>query len=71
MLRDVEKAVERGGELSKLAQVLLYFHDRNRLLKNACHAAELYIRSGHAEHEHGVLMKRLADVQKSSPSVIL
>lgn len=61
-LREAEQAVDHGGRASKLTRVLLYIHKRNRLLQDACKAAELYVRSGHGEHEHAVLVKRLLDV---------
>jgi len=41
----------------------------NRLMLQACNAAELYVRSGHAEHEHSVLIKCLADVRRRKESV--
>lgn len=41
----------------------------NRLMLQACDAAELYIRSGHAEHEHSVLIKCLADLRRHKESV--
>ncbi len=37
--------------------------EHNRKLREVCKAAELYIRSGHAEHEHSVLIKCLAVVR--------
>ncbi len=49
---------EPGNNMQKLAE-------RNRLLTAACQAAELYIRSGNASHEHSVLVKRLADLRAS------
>lgn len=39
---------------------------QNRLLKAVCDAAELYIRSGHAEHEHSVLVQRLDELRSSN-----
>lgn len=63
ILREAEQAANRGGDDSKLAQALLYLRERNRLLKDVCRAAELYIRSGHGEHEHSVLVKRLGDLR--------
>lgn len=63
-LREAEQAVDQGDGESKLAQVLLYMQKRNRLLRDACKAAEIYIRSGHGEHEHAVLVKRLSDLQE-------
>jgi CBS domain-containing protein len=71
VLKDAEETVERSGESETPSQVLLFFRDRNRLLQNACQAAELYIRSGHAEHEHSVLIKRLAALQKSRHGVMV
>ena len=63
-LREAEEAVKSGNGASKLAQVLLYLQKRNRLLQDACKAAEVYVRSGHGEHEHAVLVKRLSDLQQ-------
>lgn len=63
-VRNAEQDVERG-DAEDLAQILLYFRDRNRLLEQACQAAEIYLRSGLGEHEHAVLVKCLADLQES------
>lgn len=41
----------------------------NRLMQQACDAAELYVRSGHAEHEHSALIKCLADLRRHKESV--
>jgi len=60
-----ERDVERGDP-DELAQILLHFRNRNRLLEHACHAAEIYLRSGLGEHEHAVLVKCLADLEESS-----
>jgi len=54
-----------SGTTSKLAEAVLHLRDENRLLKEVCKAAELYLRSGLAEREHSTLQKRLADVQHS------
>lgn len=43
----------------------------NRKLRKVYEAAELYVRSGHNEREHSVLMKRLADISRKSRSVAL
>ena len=45
--------------------------EANQKLKAAYQAAELYIRSGHGEREHSVLVKRLADVRSSTRDVDL
>lgn len=41
----------------------------NRLLQQVCKAAELYVRSGHGEHEHSVLIKCLDDVRRRTEPV--
>lgn len=64
-LQNAERDVERGDP-DDLAQILLHFRDRNRLLQQACQAAEIYLRSGLGEHEHAVLVKCLADLDESS-----
>jgi CBS domain-containing protein len=55
-----------SGQPSKLAEVLLYLREQNRLLREVSNAAELYMRSGHGEHEHAVLLKALAEVQRKA-----
>jgi CBS domain-containing protein len=40
--------------------------EQKHLLKAVCAAAELYIRSGHADHEHSVLVKRLDEMRQSN-----
>lgn len=51
--------IEDGSELQDLVE-------RNRVLRAACEAAELYVRSGHADREHSILVKRLAEARESS-----
>lgn len=41
----------------------------NSKLREVCIAAELYVRSGHGEHEHSVLIKCLADVRRAGKNV--
>lgn len=65
-----EQSIERG-EHNRVAEVLLYFRQRNRILRQACQAAELYLRSGHAEREHSVLIKRLDEARKAFESHLL
>lgn len=55
-----------SGQPNELAEVLLYLREQNRLLRDASKAAELYMRSGHGEHEHAVLVKALAEVQRKA-----
>ncbi len=64
VLREANDTVDSGDRDNKLAQVLLYMQKQNRLLQHACRAAEIYIRSGHGEHEHAVLVKRLSDLRQ-------
>lgn len=62
VLHEAKEIAQRDGRENRMANVLLHTRNRNRLLHEACKAAELYIRSGHGEHEHSVLVKRLADL---------
>lgn len=45
--------------------------EQNRKLRQVCDAAELYLRSGNAEHEHSILVKCLAAVRRSREAVAL
>ena len=54
------------GSIQKDASDLRNLAEENRLLKAACDAAEHYMRSGHADHEHSVLVKRLDDLRRVS-----
>ena len=54
----------RNGNYDRDAEVFLHLCEQNRLLKEVSKAAELYMRSGHGEHEHSVLVKSLADLQR-------
>ncbi|MGI9233764.1 MAG: CBS domain-containing protein [Woeseiaceae bacterium] len=60
-----------GSIIEAPEQNLSELIDDNSRLKKVYKAAELYIRSGHGEREHSVLIKRLADVQSSSRKVAL
>lgn len=44
---------------------------RNRVLERVTRAAELYMRSGYAEHEHGQLIKALDAARSRSEQVML
>lgn len=63
-IRQAEQAANQGDDAGGLSRVLLHFRDRVRSLETLRKAAELYLRSGHGEHEHSVLVKRLADLQR-------
>ncbi len=62
-MRAAKEAVQSGKD-DPQAAALVHLTDQNRLLKEVSKAAELYMRSGHGEHEHSVLIKSLADVQR-------
>ncbi len=64
---DLARAMQQAkqdGDSNIVSQTLLHFVARNRLLEHVRTAAELYIRSGLGEHEHSVLTRILADLQK-------
>lgn len=54
----------RSGGGDKMAAAFLHLAEQNRLLGEVSNAAELYMRSGHGEHEHSVLIRALSDVQR-------
>ena len=57
--------VPRGdGSIQEDATDLRTMVAENRLMKAVCDAAEHYMRSGHAEREHSVLMKALDEVER-------
>ena len=65
-----EEAVRQGKD-NAAARTLVHLDERNRLMKAVCKAAELYIRSGLAEHEHSVLVKKLAELRGAADPVAL
>ena len=69
-LEAAEDAVGRGADDDRMARVLLFFRDRNRRLREVCKAAELYMRSGHSEREHSVLVKCLSDVRDNESTTL-
>jgi CBS domain-containing protein len=60
------KEAAKGDRQDPASRALLHLAEQNRLLKAVSKAAELYMRSGHGEHEHSVLVKTLADLQRFS-----
>ena len=40
-------------------------------MRDVCQAAEHYIRSGRAEHEHSVLIKKLSELREMTEPVYL
>lgn len=63
VMHQAEQAVQSGSGPANISRILLSLRDSNRSLQKACQAAELYMRSGHGEREHSVLIKCLADLQ--------
>lgn len=59
----LQRLPQGDGSVREGATDLRSLVERNRLLEAACRAAELYIRSGHADREHTVLVKRLAELR--------
>jgi len=57
------------GSVSEVSVSAL--QSRNRVLEQVCRAAELYLRSGHAEHEHTVLLKKLDQARTANDPVTL
>ncbi len=66
-IHEVEQTKASGGDLSDLEKAILILHERNRQLGGVLQAAERYVRSGHAEQEHTMLVKRLAEVWDAAP----
>lgn len=62
-LYEAKKAVSAGSD-DPLSRAVMHLTEQNRLLREATKAAELYMRSGHGEREHSVLLKALDDVQR-------
>ncbi len=62
VMRTARESSQGNGVEARLAKMLLHFRDRNRQLQEACNAAQHYLRSGHGEREHSVLIRRLSDL---------
>ena len=60
---DASDTLKRGEE-NPLARAVLELRERNRHMRHVCEAAELYVRSGRAEHEHSVLIKALSALRE-------
>jgi len=60
-----------GSIIEAPEQNLSNLIEDNRKLRHVYDAAELYIRSGHGEREHSVLVKRLAEMRSSRGDVAL
>jgi CBS domain-containing protein len=60
-LRAAKAAVQEGRD-DPMAEAVVHLAEENRLLRAVSKAAELYMRSGHGEHEHSVLLRTLNEV---------
>ncbi|MGB5336458.1 MAG: CBS domain-containing protein [Woeseiaceae bacterium] len=60
-----------GSIIEAPEQSLSDLIDDNQKLRKVYEAAELYVRSGHGEREHSVLIKRLSDIRSTSRRVAL
>ena len=58
------KAELESGRPGTTAEVVVFLREQNRLLKEVCTAAEHYMRSGHAEREHSMLVRALDAVER-------
>lgn len=67
----LERAAASGDELGEPEKALLALNARARRLEAVCEAAERYVRSGHADHEHSVLVKRLDTLRSSARNLNL
>lgn len=70
-LQEIREASARGDELSELEKAFLSLNERTTQLEAVFQAAERYVRSGHADHEHSVLVKRLSDIWATAAVVNL
>lgn len=67
----VQQKAANGGELQDLEKALLALDARAKGLAAVCEAAERYVRSGHADHEHSILVKRLDDLRSAARALDL
>lgn len=62
-MASVMQAAASGALPEDAAATLLQLHERSKALEAAVDAAHRYIRSGMADHEHTVLVQRLAELR--------
>lgn len=58
-LEEVSRMREQGDDPHFVAKSLLNIYYRFHLLEKVLHATELYLHSGHAAHEHSILIKAI------------
>lgn len=71
LAQQVEQAAASGEKLADIEKALLALQARNRQLNAVFQAAERYVRSGHADHEHSMLVKRLEEVWSAAKEIDL
>ncbi len=71
LAQQVEQAAASGEKLADIEKALLALQARNRQLNAVFQAAERYVRSGHADHEHSMLVKRLEEVWGAAKEIDL
>ena len=71
LVQRIERAAENGEESSDIERALLSLHARNRQLAGVFEAAERYVRSGHADHERTILVKRIDEVRGAATAIDL
>ncbi len=69
--QQIEQAAASGDKLADIEKALLSLQSRNRRLDAVFQAAERYIRSGHADHEHTILVKTLDEVWGAAKKIDL
>lgn len=69
--QQIEQAAASGENLADIEKALLSLQSRNLQLNAVFQAAERYIRSGHADHEHTILVKRLEEVWGAAKEIDL
>jgi len=65
-LNQAARMREQGEDPHHLAKVLLNHHYRLDTLEKVLHAAELYLQSGQATHEHSQLVRAIEQARKAS-----
>ncbi len=58
-INEAERRLHSGGDADRLVHALVFLAAKSRDLENVRRAADVYLRSGHGEHEHSVLVRAL------------
>ena len=65
-LTEAARMREAGEDAHFMAKALLNHNYRVEMLEKVMHAAELYLHSGHAAHEHTQLMRAIEKAKHAS-----